>query len=344
MIDRQDRVISPRLKQEDAASDASLRPQRLDDYIGQEKVKEKLRILIEATKARGDVLDHLLLYGPPGLGKTTLANIVANEMGGKIKISSGPAILIPGDAASILTTLQKGDFFFVDEIHRLSRPVEETLYPAMEDYAIDVMLGKGLQAKSVRLRLPHFTIIGATTRYALLSAPLRDRFMVTERLEFYDVLSMERIVTRSARILNVRIDDLGASEIAHRARGTPRIANRLLKRVRDFAEVRAQGVITHRVAEDALAMLEIDNLGLDDVDRQVLDTIIRKYGGGPVGIETIAAAISEEADTIMDVYEPFLIQLGFIARTPRGRVATATAYQHLGIAPRANDPQQPSLL
>lgn len=344
MTERQDRVLSPKLKEEDLTADASLRPKRLADYIGQQKVKEKLKILIEAAKARGEALDHLLLYGPPGLGKTTLANIIANEMEVKIKVSSGPAILIPGDAAAILTTLQKGDIFFIDEIHRLSRTVEETLYPAMEDYAIDIMLGKGLQAKSVRLRLPHFTIIGATTRYALLSSPLRDRFTATERLEFYDLESMERIVLRSARILNVKIE-AAAREIAQRARGTPRIANRLLKRVRDFAEVRAQGVITASVAQDALALLEIDPLGLDDVDRQVLATIISKFGGGPVGIETIAAAISEESDTIMDVYEPYLLQLGFIARTPRGRVVTPLAYQHLGIAPpKSGIPQQQNLL
>jgi len=345
MTERQDRVVSPSLKEEDLTTDASLRPKRLADYIGQEKVKEKLKILIEAARARGEALDHLLLYGPPGLGKTTLANIIANEMEVKIKVSSGPAILIPGDAAAILTTLQKGDIFFVDEIHRLSRTVEETLYPAMEDYAIDIMLGKGLQAKSVRLRLPRFTIIGATTRYALLSSPLRDRFTATERLEFYDAESMERIVLRSARILNVKIEVAAAREVARRARGTPRIANRLLKRVRDFAEVRAQGAITLSVAKDALALLEIDELGLDDVDRQVLGTIVNKFGGGPVGIETIAAAISEEPDTIMDVYEPYLLQLGFIARTPRGRVATHLAYQHLGVVPpRSGLPQQPNLL
>lgn len=326
-----ERVVSPKMREEDAAIDASLRPKRLDDYIGQDKVKENLKILIEAAKARGEALDHVLLYGPPGLGKTTLANIIANEMEVKIKVSSGPAIVIPGDLASILTSLQKGDIFFVDEIHRLSRVVEEALYPAMEDFAWDMILGKGMAAKSIRLKLPHFTVIGATTRYALLSSPLRDRFGATYRLDFYDLAAMEKIVHRSARILNVKIEDAGAYEIARRSRGTPRVANRLLKRVRDFAEVRAAGVITEVVAKESLEMMEVDHLGLDDVDRKVLETIIKKFEGGPVGIETIAAATSEESDTIMDVYEPYLLQLGFISRTPRGRVATKGAYEHLGL-------------
>jgi Holliday junction DNA helicase RuvB len=332
-------VVSPKLRDEDAAVDANLRPKRLDDYIGQDKVKENLKILVGAAQARGEALDHILLYGPPGLGKTTLANIIANEMEVKIKITSGPAIVIPGDLASILTTLQKGDILFIDEVHRLSRVVEEALYPAMEDFAWDMVLGKGMAAKSIRLKLPHFTIIGATTRYALLSSPLRDRFGATYRLDFYDLAAMERIVRRSARILNVQIEDRGAFEVARRSRGTPRVANRLLKRVRDYAEVRAQGIITESVAIQALEMLEVDQLGLDDVDRKVLDTIIKKFDGGPVGIDTIAAATSEESDTIMDVYEPYLLQLGFIARTPRGRVATRAAYKHLGLPPKEKEPE-----
>ncbi|MGQ9675170.1 MAG: Holliday junction branch migration DNA helicase RuvB [Chloroflexota bacterium] len=338
-----ERLISPKLRDEDSAIDASLRPKRLADYIGQDKVKENLKIAIDAAKARGEALDHVLLYGPPGLGKTTLANIIANEMEVKIKITSGPAILIPGDLASMLTSLQKGDVLFIDEIHRLSRVVEEAMYPAMEDFAWDMVLGKGMAAKSIRLKLPHFTIVGATTRYALLSSPLRDRFGVTYRLDFYDQMSIERIVHRSARILGVTLEEQGGQEIARRARGTPRVANRLLKRVRDYAEVRAGGVITRSVAEEALGLLEIDELGLDDIDRRVLLAIVDKFDGGPVGIDTIAAAISEESDTIMDVYEPYLLQLGFIARTPRGRVATRLAYQHLG-RPYREDARQASFL
>jgi Holliday junction DNA helicase RuvB len=326
-----ERVLAPEPRPEDEALDQSLRPRRLDEYIGQEKVKENLKIFIEAAKAREEPLDHLLLYGPPGLGKTTLANVMANEMGVQIKITSGPAIAIPGDLASILTSLQQGDILFIDEIHRLSRLVEEALYPAMEDFAWDMVLGKGMAAKSIRLRLPRFTIIGATTRYALLSSPLRDRFGATYRLDFYDQAALEQIVRRAARILGVAIDDAGATVIATRARGTPRIANRLLKRVRDYAAVRAEGRITGEVANAALGMLDVDALGLDDIDRKVLRTIVEKFDGGPVGLDTIAAAISEEADTIMDVYEPFLLQLGFIDRTPRGRVATRHAYEHLGL-------------
>lgn len=327
-----ERVVTPQNGAEDDALDQSLRPRRLDEYIGQDRVKENLRIFIEAALARGEPLDHLLLYGPPGLGKTTLASVIATEMSAQIRITSGPAIAIPGDLASILTTLQQGDILFIDEIHRLSRLVEEALYPAMEDFAWDMVLGKGMAAKPIRLHLPRFTIVGATTRYALLSSPLRDRFGVTYRLDFYDQAAIEQIVRRAARILDVVIDDVGAQVIARRARGTPRIANRLLRRVRDYADVRAQGRITEAVANDALGMLDVDDLGLDDVDRKVLRTIVEKFDGGPVGLDTIAASISEEPDTIMDVYEPFLLQLGFIDRTPRGRVATRRAYAHLGVA------------
>jgi Holliday junction DNA helicase RuvB len=339
-----DRVLASQPGEEDDVLDQSLRPRRLVEYIGQDRVKQNLKIFIEAAQARKEPLDHLLLYGPPGLGKTTLANVIANEMGSQIRITSGPAIAIPGDLASILTTLQQGDILFIDEIHRLSRLVEEALYPAMEDFAWDMVLGKGMAAKSIRLRLPRFTIVGATTRYALLSSPLRDRFGATYRLDFYDQTALEQIVRRAARILGVELEDEGATIISHRARGTPRIANRLLKRVRDFADVRAEGRITGAVADDALGMLEVDALGLDDVDRQVLRAIVEKFDGGPVGLDTIAAAISEEPDTIMDVYEPFLLQLGFIDRTPRGRVATRRAYAHLGVPfPEQAPPGQPPL-
>jgi holliday junction DNA helicase RuvB len=340
-----ERVVSAKQKDEDVALDVTLRPKRLTDYVGQDKVKGNLQIAIDAAKARGEALDHLLFYGPPGLGKTTLANIVANEMGVNIKITSWPAIVIPGDLASIITSLQPGDVIFIDEIHRMSRVVEECLYPAMEDFAWDMILGKGMAAKSIRLKLPRFSVIGATTRYALLSSPLRDRFGATYRLDFYDHAALESIVRRSARILKVEIEESGAKEIASRSRGTPRIANRLLRRVRDFAQVRADGVITRAVAQEALGMLEVDHLGLDEVDRRVLEAIVHKFDGGPVGIDTIAAAISEEPDTIMDVYEPFLIQLGFIARTPRGRVATRLAYAHMGLPYRENQQQgqQPTL-
>ena len=335
------RVVSPELREEEIALDVSLRPRRLAEFIGQDRIKENLSIFIEAAKARGEALDHVLLYGPPGLGKTTLAGVIANEMGVNFKRTSGPAIERAGDLAAILTNLRQGDILFIDEVHRLSRAVEEVLYPAMEDFALDIVLGKGPSARSIRLRLPHFTIVGATTRLALMTSPLRSRFGVVYRLGFYDQAAIEKIVRRSARILGVEIEEGGVVEIARRARGTPRVANRLLKRVRDYAQVRAEGVITEEVAREALGMLEIDELGLDDIDRKVLLAIIEKFDGGPVGLETIAAAISEEPDTIMDVYEPYLLQLGFLDRTPRGRVATRRAYEHLGIPYR--EPEQPTL-
>jgi Holliday junction DNA helicase RuvB len=336
-----ERIVSPRNKTEEVGLDVSLRPQRLDEYIGQDRVKENLRILIEAAKARGEALDHVLFYGPPGLGKTTLAHVVANEMGVGIKVTAGPAIERAGDLAAILTNLHKGDVLFIDEVHRLGRVVEEVLYPAMEDFALDIIIGKGPGARSIRLKLPPFTIIGATTRLALMTAPLRARFGAVYRLDFYDETAMQAIVRRSARILGIEIDEAGVVEIARRARGTPRVANRLLKRVRDYAQVRADGTIDQAVAKEALALLEVDPLGLDDIDRRVLRTIIEKYDGGPVGLETIGAALSEEPDTIMDVVEPYLLQLGFLDRTPRGRVATRRAYEHLGI--EYQEPAQPTL-
>ncbi len=336
-----ERIVSPKNKAEEVGLDVSLRPQTLDEYIGQDRVKENLRILLEAAKGRGEALDHVLIYGPPGLGKTTLAHVVANEMGVGIKVTAGPAIERAGDLAAILTNLHKGDVLFIDEVHRLGRVVEEVLYPAMEDFALDIIIGKGPGARNIRLKLPHFTIVGATTRLALMTAPLRARFGAVYRLDFYDEAAMQAIVHRSAAILGVSADEQGVAEIARRARGTPRVANRLLKRVRDFAEVRADGVITQEVARDALALLEVDPLGLDDIDRRVLQTIIEKFDGGPVGLDTIGAALSEEPDTIMDVVEPYLLQLGFLDRTPRGRVATRRAYEHLGIA--YEEPAQPSL-
>lgn len=338
-----ERITSGRPQAQDRTVDADLRPRRLSEYIGQERLKENLRIFLEAAQARGEPLDHVLFYGPPGLGKTTLAHIIANEMGTNLKITSGPAIERPGDLASILTNMSKGDVLFIDEIHRLGRAVEEVLYPAMEDFALDIIIGKGPSARSVRLRLPRFTVVGATTRLALMTSPLRGRFGVVYRLDFYDLAAMEQIVTRSASILGVHLSPEGAREIARRSRGTPRVANRLLRRVRDFAEVRAQGAITLDVAREALSLLDVDDLGLDEVDRRVIRTIIEKFGGGPVGLETIAASISEEPDTIMDVYEPYLLQLGFLDRTPRGRVATRRAYEHLGIPYPADTAQQPGL-
>jgi len=317
-------------KTEEDLLEASLRPRALNDYVGQEKAKGNLGLFIDAARGRGEALDHVLLYGPPGLGKTTLANIIACEMGVNIKSTSGPVIERPGDLAAILTNLEPHDVLFIDEIHRLSHVVEEILYPAMEDFQLDIIIGQGPSARTIKLDLPKFTLVGATTRAGLLSSPLRDRFGVISRLEFYTHEELAFIVTRSARIFGMAIEPEGALELARRSRGTPRIANRLLRRVRDFAQVRAGGVITRAVADQALELLEIDQMGFDNMDRSILLTIIDKFGGGPVGLETIAAAISEESDTIEDVYEPFLIQNGFLNRTPRGRVATAAAYQHFG--------------
>ena len=329
------RVIAGDAQDGDIAADTSLRPKRLAEYINQDKVKEQIAISIEAARGRGEPLEHVLLYGPPGLGKTTLAYIIAAEMQVSIRVTSGPAIERIGDLAAILTSLQEGDVLFIDEIHRLSRVVEEFLYPALEDGAIDWVTGKGPGARSIRLAIKPFTLVGATTRYAMMSPPLRDRFGHVYRLDFHDVEALSRIIRRSAGILGVAIDDAGTIAIARRARGTPRVANRLLRRVRDYAQVRADGAITGDVAAEALERLEIDALGLDAVDYRVLRAIIDKFDGGPVGLETIAAAISEEADTIMDVYEPYLMQLGFLQRTPRGRQATRLAYEHLGVEPRA---------
>ena len=324
-------IVTTKELEEDIKNDKSLRPQVLDDYIGQQKAKDNLRIYIEAAKLRNEVLDHVLFYGPPGLGKTTLAGIIANEMNVNIKITSGPAIEKPGEMAAILNNLSEGDVLFVDEIHRLNRQVEEVLYPAMEDYVIDIMIGKGASARSIRLDLPKFTLVGATTRAGLLTAPLRDRFGVVHRLELYSVEELAKIVTRSASKLDVEIDEKGALEIARRSRGTPRLANRLLKRVRDFAQIKYDGVITDLVASDALDLLDVDKDGLDNMDRNILTTIIEKFSGGPIGLDTLAAAIGEDAGTIEDVYEPFLIKNGFINRTPRGRVVTENAYHHMGL-------------
>lgn len=325
------RVIETTIQEEDIKIEGSLRPQLLADYIGQDKVKDTLKIYIDAAKSRGDSLDHVLFYGPPGLGKTTLANIIANEMGVHCKVTSGPAIEKPGEMAAILNNLQEGDILFVDEIHRLNRQVEEVLYPAMEDYSIDIMIGKGASARSIRLDLPRFTLVGATTRAGLLTAPLRDRFGIIHHLEFYSVEQLKQIIQHSARILDVSIDERGAIELARRSRGTPRLANRILKRVRDFAQVKYDGVITEQVANVALDLLDVDKLGLDHLDRKILETIIFKFQGGPVGLDTLSAAIGEDSGTIEDVYEPYLIQNGLLNRTPKGRVATDLAFQHLGI-------------
>ena len=325
------RVIETNLIEEDIKIEGSLRPQTLDDYIGQSKIKDNLRIYIEAAKRRNDALDHVLFYGPPGLGKTSLAGIIANEMGVHMKVTSGPAVEKPGEMAAILNNLQEGDILFVDEIHRLNRQVEEVLYPAMEDYAIDMMIGKGASARSIRLDLPHFTLVGATTRAGLLSAPLRDRFGVVHHLEFYSIEELKLIILHSAQILNVAIEDKGALELARRSRGTPRLANRILKRVRDFAQVKYDGVITEKVAATALDLLEVDKMGLDHIDRNILSTMIEKFKGGPVGLDTLAAAIGEDAGTLEDVYEPYLLKSGLLNRTPRGRIVTDTAYHHLGL-------------
>ena len=326
------RMIQTDITREDEKIEGSLRPQTLDDYIGQSKIKENLRVYIEAARQRGDALDHVLFYGPPGLGKTTLAGIIANEMGTHLKVTSGPAIEKPGEMAAILNNLEEGDLLFVDEIHRLNRQVEEVLYPAMEDYCIDIMIGKGSAARSVRLELPKFTLVGATTRAGLLTAPLRDRFGMIHHLEFYSVEELQHIIMHSARILAVEIDRNGALEMARRSRGTPRLANRILKRVRDFAQVKYDGVITEEVARVALDLMDVDKLGLDHIDRNLLLTMIQKFDGGPVGLDTLAAAIGEDAGTIEDVYEPYLIKNGLINRTPRGRVVTDTCYHHFGIS------------
>lgn len=325
------RIIQTEVQQEDEPVEKSLRPQTLDEYIGQEKAKNNLRVYIQAAKQRGDVLDHVLFYGPPGLGKTTLAGIIANEMGTHMKVTSGPAIEKPGEMAAILNNLQEGDVLFVDEIHRLNRQVEEVLYPAMEDYAIDIMIGKGASARSIRLELPKFTLVGATTRAGLLTAPLRDRFGVIEHMEFYTTEELTEIVEHSARVLDVEIDRDGAVELARRSRGTPRLSNRLLRRVRDFAMVQYDGRITREVARTALDLLQVDKFGLDQTDRRILLTIIEKFQGGPVGLDTLAAAIGDDSGTIEDVYEPYLIKNGFINRTHSGRVATELAYRHLGL-------------
>ncbi len=329
--DFENRIVAPEMEETDRENDLSLRPKTLDEYIGQTKAKENMAVYIEAAKRRGEALDHVLLYGPPGLGKTTLSEIIANEMGVSFRITSGPAIERPGDLAALLTNLNENDILFIDEIHRMNRSVEEVLYPAMEDYALDIIVGKGPSARSIRVDLPHFTLIGATTRAGQLSAPLRDRFGVVARLELYSPAELCRIVERSAGILGIEVEHEGAMELARRSRGTPRIANRFLKRVRDFAEVIGNGIVTKDIAAEALSRLEVDELGLDSIDRRILMMMIKNYNGGPVGLETLAAATGEEAVTIEDVYEPYLMQIGFLTRTPRGRCATALVYEHLGM-------------
>ena len=331
MDELEERIICPGLEKEDLDIESSLRPRKLEDYVGQDKIKENLKVYIEAAKQREEPLDHTLLYGPPGLGKTTLSNIIANEMGANIRITSGPAIEKQGDLAALLTNLNSGDVLFIDEIHRLNRSVEEILYPAMEDFSLDIIIGKGPSARSIRLDLPKFTLIGATTKAGSLSSPLRDRFGIIDRLELYSNEQLTQIVKRSASILNIEITDKGAMEIASRSRGTPRIANRLLRRVRDFAQIKNNGVVTDDIADLALNSLEIDHLGLDNIDNKMLETIIKKFAGGPVGVETLASAIGEDIDTIEDVYEPYLMQIGFLNRTPRGRVATPMAYEHMNV-------------
>lgn len=339
-----DRLLTGKSQLEDAR-EVQLRPRRLEEFVGQKTIKHNLGVFIDAARQRGENVEHVLLYGPPGLGKTTLANIIAAEMRVNIKTTSGPAIERPGDLAAILTNLEAGDILFIDEIHRLNRSVEEVLYPALEDYELDIVIGKGPSARSIRLDLPPFTLIGATTRVGMLSAPLRDRFGIIERMEFYDRDELMQIINRSADLFNIEIEPAAADQIARRSRGTPRIANRILKRVRDWAQVKADGRISVAVVEDALIALRVDELGLDDTDRRYLHAIIQKFSGGPVGVDTISASISEERDTIEDVYEPYLLQLGFIDRTPRGRCATMAAYQHLGIAPpRAAEPSEQATL
>ena len=338
-MDFENRIVSPEYTYNDSDTEVTLRPKTLDEYIGQDKAKDNLRIYIKAAKQRNESLDHVLLYGPPGLGKTTLSGIIAREMGVNLRVTSGPAIEKQGDLVAILTSLNEGDVLFIDEIHRLSRNIEEILYPAMEDFSLDIILGKGPSARSIRLDVPHFTLVGATTRSGQLTAPLRDRFGVLLRLELYTPEQLAEIVIRSAGILNIGIDRDGALEIASRSRGTPRIANRLLRRVRDIAQVEFDGFITEEVSRSALARFEIDELGLDEFDRKMLMAIINNYGGGPVGLDTLAAAVGEEAITIEDVYEPYLMQIGFLARTPRGRCATPAAYEHLGLQPKENNIQ-----
>ncbi len=336
----QEKLTSPENNNEDLKSDVSLRPQKLVEFVGQDKLKENLQIFIDAAKQRQEPLDHCLFYSPPGLGKTTLSHIIANEMGMGIRATSGPVLERVGDLAALLTDLKDGDVFFIDEIHRLNRLVEEALYPAMEEFKLDIVIGEGPSARSIKLDLPHFTLVGATTRAGLLTSPLRDRFGIIGHLNFYSLAELEKIVFRSAKILNIAIDQGGASEMAKRSRGTPRIINRLLKRVRDFAQVKGQGVITEDIANQALDMLAIDGAGLDEMDRRILETIISKFSGGPVGIETIAIAVNEEVDTITDVYEPFLIQAGFLSRTARGRLVTENAYKHLRLIPTATGRQE----